>query len=171
MHHQVVGTPSTDPPPISGHEEENISLKANDHATKFQVLDRDIQFKSPEALCDALNSQWNLLKENEVGGTELLIQIEEDLPLSRRPKPKKKDAPKYSKGPSIYCKFPGCQVKGEKGFFKFPTNDEARLVQWLQICGIKREELGNGWKICIEHFKQSGGLHSGRDICHKQSPA
>ena len=34
------------------------------------------------------------------------------------------------KGPSYYCKFPGCSEKGEKGFFKFPS-DEPRNLQYV----------------------------------------
>ena len=52
------------------------------------------------------------------------------------------------KGPSYYCKFPGCSEKGEKGFFKFPS-DEPRLSQWLQVCGLNRNDLTDKTKICV----------------------
>ena len=56
------------------------------------------------------------------------------------------------KNHSNYCKFPGCSEKGEKGFFKFP-NDEPRQSQWLQVCGMSRNDITDKTKICQKHFK------------------
>ena len=60
------------------------------------------------------------------------------------------------------CLLKTCQATGEKGFFKFPEENQELLEKWFQSLGVSEIPPGN-LRVCWRHFTASE-LHGTKRI-------